>query len=289
MRTTRLVMTSPFRGRRRSRDRRSRRWPGRPTVVRPRGDEAGDREGHRQAVVVEAVDVRPGERSAAADPEVVAVDLDDRAQRARVRSRCPRSGPTPCGGARRRHGSWSFRSPRRRRGRERGSRRSPPRRPRARGRSRGASDERTRRSASGSPTPSSASRSRAVALGRASPRCPRPSPAAGRSRRAGSGSTPTPQERQIRIGVDRARRPARTPPPRRRRDTLVDRPHRSPSLHRDRHSLPPRPSRRSRQPLRPNVDPSRAKHPLGVVARRDRLRAPSSSHRPGARQAGSPT
>ena len=129
--------------------------PGRPTDVSPVGDQAGDREGHRQAVIVEAVRLGPVEPGRAGDAQVVAVDLDPRAEGAQAGG-----GPgDPVGflvaelaGA---ADDGRARPRRSRRGTGRGSRRSRrPRRP-ARARRRAASDERTVRSASGSPTPSS--------------------------------------------------------------------------------------------------------------------------------------
>ena len=58
--------------------------PGRPIVVAPLGDQPGDREGHRQAVIVEAVGLGAVEDGAAVDAEVVAVDLDPGAERAQA-------------------------------------------------------------------------------------------------------------------------------------------------------------------------------------------------------------
>ena len=123
------------------------------------GDEAGDGEGHRQAMVVEAVGrSAPRERRAAVDPEVVAVDVD-------LERRAPRRPSADAGDpvgllvAKLAGAADRRRAPRpgSRRGRGSGSRRSPRRRRPARGRSPAASDERTRRSAIGSPTPSSRS------------------------------------------------------------------------------------------------------------------------------------
>ena len=105
MRTTRLVMLAPFRVRRRSPGRRSTRCPARRTVVRPRGDEAGDRERHRQPVVVEAVGRGAARASAPSIARSSPSTLDPRAERARGPPRCRRSGPIPCGAARRRRGS----------------------------------------------------------------------------------------------------------------------------------------------------------------------------------------
>ena len=53
----------------------------------------------------------PSRRRRAVDREVVAVDLDPGAERARGRRRCRRSGRIPCGAARRRRGSRSCRGP----------------------------------------------------------------------------------------------------------------------------------------------------------------------------------
>ena len=113
IRTTRLVMLAPFRGRRRSRDRRWRPSRAARSIVSPAGDEAGDREGHREAVVVEAVGRGAVQgsrrrRSRRSSPSIV----DPGAERAQARRRSRRSGPIPCGGARRRRGSRSC--PRRR-------------------------------------------------------------------------------------------------------------------------------------------------------------------------------
>ena len=84
MRTTRLVMLAPFRGRRRSRDRRSRpsraarSWSRRWRRARRsrRSSPGGGRRGCRSSA--------PRERRAAVDLEVVAVDLDPRAERAQA-------------------------------------------------------------------------------------------------------------------------------------------------------------------------------------------------------------
>ena len=152
MRTTRLVMLAPFRGRRRSRDRRSPPSPGRPTVVSPLGDEAGDREGHRQPVVVEAVG--DGARAAAGR-------RGSRCRRRRPRRRAPRArepGRDPgdpvgflVAELARAAESASCRSPRRRPGTGSGSRRSPPPRRRAPRSTARSGADRTTRSASGSP------------------------------------------------------------------------------------------------------------------------------------------
>jgi hypothetical protein len=68
-----------------------------------RGDQARDRERHRQPMVVEAVGLGATERGAALDPQVVAVDVDPRAQRAEP---CRRAGDPvrSCAGAHRRSG-----------------------------------------------------------------------------------------------------------------------------------------------------------------------------------------
>ena len=271
MRTTRLVMLAPFRGRRRSPDRRWPREPGRPIVGLAGRDEAGDREGHRQAMVVEAVGRRPAERRAAVDAEVVARrPRSARPARAGPR-RSRRSGPIPCGAARPRHGSRSCRGRPSRPGRGSGSRRWPrPRRP-ARARRRAASDDRTTRSAIGSPTPSSGP----ARCGRSSMSAPIERRMSITARRVGL--TPTSAERELGVGMDRAG----DQPERRRRDVARD-PFRRPSAT----DTPPStvhgdaPIRRI---LALDRHAPRPQHPLRVVARGDRLadRRPPIRSQPG--------
>ena len=140
MRTTRLVMLAPFRGRRRTRDRRWPPSPGRPTVVSPSAT---------RPAIAKVIASRWSSRLSVAAPRrrlppsmtrSSPSTLDARAQRAAARPRCRRSGPIPCGGARPRprmsvvpvgRGGREARAP--------GSRRSRPRRRPARGRSRGGS------------------------------------------------------------------------------------------------------------------------------------------------------
>ena len=172
-------------------------------------DEPGDGEGHGQAVVVEAVGGGPAQAGAAVDPEVVAVDLDASRRAPPGRPRSRRSGRIPCGGARRRHGSWSCRRPPRPPGTGPGSRRSRrPRRP-GRCRCRGARAERTTRSASGSPTPSSA-----PPTGRSSMSAPIAAQEV--DDRAARRVDADVVQDQLGVGMDRARPPARRRPRRRR-------------------------------------------------------------------------
>ena len=245
---------------------------GRSIVVSPGGDQAGDREGHRQAVVVEAVGRGAAERGRRPRCAMSSPSTSIRAPSARRPAAIPairsdslwRSSPAPRmtvvpGRGRRRRGTGP------------GSRRwRRPRRP-DRGRSPRSVDERTTRSASGSPTPSSGS---VVRDGRSS--MSRAHRAQDVDDRAAGRVDADVAQGQLGVGMDGA---GDQPEGRRRdvaRDPLVDRVHRHPSLHRP----GDRPVRRVR-PLDRHAP--RPEHPLRVVARRDRLadRRPPVRPKPG--------
>ena len=84
MRTTRFVMLAPFRGRRRSRDRRWRQRPGRPIVVSPAAIRPAIAKVIARRWSSRLSVSAPAKRGAAGDPQVVAVDLDPGAQRAQA-------------------------------------------------------------------------------------------------------------------------------------------------------------------------------------------------------------
>ena len=254
MRTTRFVMPAPFRAPRRSRGRRSTRDAGRVDRRRPPGDETGDREGHRQAVVVVALGSSPP--VSAVGPSIVMSSPSTAtraAERARGRRRSRRSGPIPCAAARRRRGSSSVRGPGWRPGRGPGSRRSP-RRPRRASTSIASSRlERTDRSASGSPVPVVGH------LGRSSMPAPIRSSRSMTARRVGF--MPDAPERQLGVRVDRPG----DEPERGRGDVAPGPAGRSLArVHLPRGSRSPRPHRRPTPPAPP---PRRAP---GASARCDR-------------------
>ena len=276
MRTTRFVMLAPFRGRRRSRDRRSPPTPGRPTVVAPEATSPAiakvmaSRWSSRLSVAA------PSRRAPPSIAQVVAVDLDPGAQGAQAgrhagdpvgflvaelagatdRRRAVGAGPPPGTGP--------------------GSRRSPRRRRPGRGRCRGARTSARPGRRRGSPTSSAAGRRRSA---RSSMSAPMRRSRSMTARRVGL--TPTSRRVSSASGWIAAGDQPEGGRGHVARDPLIDRLHRHPSLHRPRtapsvrrRARPPRPARGASVPCGRGSPPTRG---------------PSSDHPPGGPPAGSPT